>query len=295
MAASKGFSKLDDPPDEGPDWARAFHLKTGRGPYGIQGLSSALGLSRTTLLYYESLGIINPERAGEAGKRQFSSQDIFRLVGATMLKNVGIPPRELAQALAGDPFTPECLEAYEERARQRIAYIKAQTVALAKLAELKRGVGTIEVVDVEQYYICFDRAEAGFHGYPANEVLDLLLEHAPIGSLGCLYDCDYLTGDFSVHSGRTISVDDAPLIDGLVDIEVEDLPVIGGMRCLRSIEFFPNPYSEQDALILEDQRGRISCYLSEHGLEIAGRAFVPYSLCSGDGIYLPLCIPVRDR
>ncbi len=46
---------------DGPNWARAFHLKTGQGPYGIQELSSTLGLSRTTLLYYESLGIVKPE------------------------------------------------------------------------------------------------------------------------------------------------------------------------------------------------------------------------------------------
>ncbi len=280
---------------EGPDWARAFHLKTGQGPYGIQELSSALGLSRTTLLYYESLGIVKPERADGAGRRMFGSQDIFRLIGATMLKNVGIPPRKLAQALEGDPFAPERLDEYGERARRRIAYIEAQVAALSRLTELKRGVGTMEVVDIDRYYIYFDRAEAGFHDYPANGALDLLLEHAPIGSLGCLYDCDYLTGDFSVRSGRTVPVADAPLIDGLVDIDVEKSPVIGGMRCLCSIELFANPYSEQDSLLLEDQRRRVRRYLSEHGLEVAGPAFNPYSLCSSDGLYLPLCIPVRER
>ncbi len=280
---------------DGPNWARAFHLKTGQGPYGIQELSSTLGLSRTTLLYYESLGIVKPERTEGAGRRQFGSQDIFRLIGATMLKNVGIPPRELAQALEDDPFAPERLDEYAERARRRIAYIEAQMAALSRLTELKRGVGTMEVVDVARYYIYFDRAETGFHDYPANGTLDLLLEHAPIGSLGCLYDCDYLTGDFSVRSGRTVPVADAPLIDGLVDIDVEKSPVIGGMRCLCSIELFANPYSEQDSSLLEDQRRRVRRYLSEHGLEVAGPAFNPYSLCSGDGLYLPLCIPVREK
>ena len=295
MAVSMGAGDHGSTGGKGPNWARAFHLKTGQGPYGIQELSGTLGLSRTTLLYYESLGIVKPERAEGAGKRQFGSQDIFRLIGATMLKNVGIPPRELAQALEDDPFAPEHLVEYGERARRRIAYIEAQMAALARLTELKRGVGTMEVVDVGRYYIYFDRAETGFHDYPANGTLDLLLEHAPIGSLGCLYDCDYLTGDFSVRSGRTIPVDDAPLIDGLVDIDIEKSPVIGGMRCLCSIEFLANPYSEQDSLLLEDQRQRVRRYLSEHDLEVAGAAFNPYSLCSGDGLYLPLCIPVRNK
>ena len=48
------------------------------------------GLSRSTLLYYDRIGLLSPSSRTEAGYRLYSDQDVEKLKRIVALKNVGI-------------------------------------------------------------------------------------------------------------------------------------------------------------------------------------------------------------
>lgn len=274
-----------------PNWAAALHLKTRQGPYGIQSLTRTLGLSRTTLLYYESLGIVSSARAGEGGMREFSAQDIFKLVGAMTLKNVGVPPKDLAARLADDPFSPGHFDAYAACVERRIRYAQAQLAALDALSRLRGRVGRVDVEDVPAHLIYFDQAEQGFHRYPEDQALDALLENAPICSLGAVYEGDFLRGAYKARAGRTVPASAAGLIDGLP----EGLPVLGGCRCVCCAAHVADPFGSQDGAAMDETAGRMAEFADERGLTACGDAFNPYTLCCEDGLYMLVCQPVEER
>ena len=261
--------------------------------YTVSDLTSTLNISRTTLLYYEQLGIVRPERNGESGYRVYRSRDVFRLMSAIMLKNVGVEPKNLAARLDGEPFSDEHFAEYLQMAQKAVAYHEARLDCLRVLDELRRSVGTLSIVDVEPYYIVYDRAEGGYHDFPDDEGLVSLLANMPIGGLGSRDVADYSSLDRRPHVGgtlwgRTVAVRHAHLIEGL---QPERLELIGGCRCVRSVTFqedIVNPGADSGG-----ERGRVLAYLDEHGLRPAGWAFCPYSLPSDHGYYVPLCLPVE--
>lgn len=259
--------------------------------YTVSDLTSTLNISRTTLLYYEQLGIVRPERNEESGYRTYHSRDIFRLMSAILLKNVGIEPKHLADRLDSEPFSDEHFDEYLELTRHAIAYHEAQLDCLQKLNRLRHAVGTIGVVDVEPYYISYDRAEGGYHDFPDDEALVSLLANMPIGGLGS-HDREALLGDIpgrvgSAHWGRTVAVRHAPLIEGLP----QGLAIIGGCRCVCSVTF-QEDIVDPGPDIVQDRR-RIQAFLDEHELRATEPAFCPYSLPSDSGFYVPSCVPVE--
>ena len=74
--------------------------------YTIRDVTSTLHISRTTLLYYEELGIVHPFRDEETGYRYYSDADLFRLLSCKLLKNIGVPLKDMAERLDNEPFTP---------------------------------------------------------------------------------------------------------------------------------------------------------------------------------------------
>lgn len=259
--------------------------------YSISDLTNTLNISRTTLLYYEQLGILDPERTGDSRWRSYTDADIFRLMSCIMLKNIGVPPRDLADRLEEGPFTDEHFDEYLAWADRRVAYCQAQRVCLGRLNDLRHAVGTMSVVDVEPYYISYDRAEGGYHDFPEDEALVSLLANMPIGGLGSCYGGDMFEGDGTNRWGRTVAVEFAHLVEGLVP---DGLTIIGGCRCLRLVYFNPDLFGPWDDAA-GSARAAMRTYLEGHGLEAAGKAFAPYSLPSDKGFYVPLCLPVRGR
>ena len=57
------------------------------------------GLSRSTLLYYDSIRLLSPSSVGENGYRLFSPEDERRLSSIVALKNVGLPLKEVKRIL----------------------------------------------------------------------------------------------------------------------------------------------------------------------------------------------------
>lgn len=121
-------------------------------------LAARFGLSRTTLLYYDRLGLLHPARSS-AGYRRYGSGDVARLDAICRLRRAGLPLEAIGRLLNSP--TPELVEALAVRLSELDAEIAAlreqQRVVLDALA---RGEG------------------AGRTWTPDRATLVALLEHA---------------------------------------------------------------------------------------------------------------------
>lgn len=261
----------------------ARHIADG---YTVGEVASALGISRSTLLYYESHGLVRPEHR-ENGYRRYTNDDIYRLMGNVTLRNVGIDAREASALLDNDPFSRANLTRYRREAARQADFLHAVDECLGKL-QLLLGRGD-EVVDefVEPYFLCQDESENGFRDYPDNEVLSSLLALLPVSSLGVVFNEDYFDLNTRGEWGRTIPQKYAYLVDDLPGSLVE----LGGHRCLTAVKHDQGVFdlrTEENTM-----SGKIACYMKEHGLRQVGRAFCPYTLITHrDGVYIMVCVPV---
>ena len=256
--------------------------------YSTGDMTSALGISRATLLYYESHGAVAPNKDEKTGYRSYTNDDVQRLMCGVMLKNLGMRTADLTEWLSGDPFTAERFAVYSESVRRRISYCQAQLECLERLQRMHDATGTLWVEEIEPFYICYDASELGYEDYPDTGALDLLLRNMPIGSVGAQFDGDLFDIGLRPRWGRTVAVRHADLIPGLP----EGLDVMGGCLCLCAAKF------EREILVPNNDettvRWKMRDYLESHGLRVAGRAFCPYALPSGEGVRYLLCLPV-DR
>src|SRR5512144_2574472 len=65
----------------------------------ISALARAVGLSRSTLLYYDRLGLLRPARRSAAGYRLYSTADASRLEQICLHRQMGISLKEIAVVL----------------------------------------------------------------------------------------------------------------------------------------------------------------------------------------------------
>lgn len=67
-------------------------------------LAARFGLSRTTLLYYDRLGLLRPSARTAAGYRVYDAADVARLATICRLRRAGLPLAEIGRALdSGSP------------------------------------------------------------------------------------------------------------------------------------------------------------------------------------------------
>ncbi|MEE8717502.1 MAG: MerR family transcriptional regulator [Coriobacteriales bacterium] len=256
--------------------------------YTVKEMVDTFGISRTNLLYYEKIGIVSPGRSEEASYRIYDEMDVFRLMSAMLLRNAGIPPKDLSRYL-DDPYSFDHVLSYQRHAEWKVQYDQAMMDCIRVIGHMVLNVGTIETADVEPYCICWDNAEQGYHDFPSNENLGLLMAHVPLGSFGSYGDDPYVSEDVSIRWGRTVSMRNAALIPGL-DLNMD---IIGGYRCVCFIHFEPDLYAmTRPQEFARHDRERIAAYMDARGLRQVGRAFWPFTLPSGNGFFVMTCIPV---
>jgi len=111
----------------------------------ISSLAKAAGLSRSTLLYYDRLGLLKPSGRSHSGYRQYSAADRERLEQICLYRQMGIPLREMKKLLE-ESSGAESIEILNRRLRfldREIANFRRQQrhiVELLKMKPLKEGV-----------------------------------------------------------------------------------------------------------------------------------------------------------
>lgn len=248
-------------------------------------------LSRTTIKYYEKVGILSDKDFDETTRR-YSEQGARRLSCAIALRNIGIPIGEVADRLDREPFSPDNVDNYRSLISQRVARDEALLACLTRQSDLIRQSGTIRVERVDAY--CLQLAPAGDapdggaaaqERQPPKDDLGY-----PISNYGGLFCGDDPLAPSALAHGRAVAREHIGVVDGFS----ADNRTVGGTRCLVARLHLPNYSFEQ-----LDWR-RLFAPIREKAaslrLKAAGPAFVPYCapMLSGD-VYLPVCVPVRRR
>ena len=254
--------------------------------YSMKDMEETFGVARTTVIYYEKLGILKPKRQDGNGYRVFTTKDVFRLMESTILKNIGVPIKDHALYLDGnldDDQVEELLRISSERKERA----DALNEGFERVVRAKRRAGTLSLENVEAYYATWDSAEKGYLNFNGSTNLDRLIENLPISGMGSIWE----ESPFKRNVGRwcrTVPVARAHLLD---DFTGQDS--LGGCRCLVAYTFWTDIYDEVDDRDI--WRTRVEDFLAAKGLEAAGSAFSPFCAPSDHGYYVPVCIPVRPR
>lgn len=97
----------------------------------ITRLAREFALSRSTLLYYDRIGLLCPEERSEAGYRLYSERQVEKLRQICAYRATGLPLKEIARLLSGrrPAGTPEPL-------RQRLAEVSRTITGLRKQQQL---------------------------------------------------------------------------------------------------------------------------------------------------------------
>lgn len=102
------------------------------------------GLSRSTLLYYDSIGLLAPSGRSAAGYRLYTDGDDQRLAAVCVYREMGLTLAEIREIVdaSGDDATTRVLERrLEELNRSIAAHREQQRVVLALLKNRHRFAG----------------------------------------------------------------------------------------------------------------------------------------------------------
>jgi DNA-binding transcriptional MerR regulator len=103
-------------------------------PLTISTLAKRFGLSRSTLLYYDRLGLMSPTRHSAAGYRLYGEEARQRLSRIIELRAAGLPLETIKQILETNTPLAEALERQVAALNQQLAELRArQRVVLSLL------------------------------------------------------------------------------------------------------------------------------------------------------------------
>lgn len=76
----------------------------------INQVEELVDITKKNIRYYEDEGLIKPRRNSENGYREYSMEDVERLLKIRLLRQLSIPIEEIRRILAGDLTFKECME-----------------------------------------------------------------------------------------------------------------------------------------------------------------------------------------
>lgn len=150
-------------------------------------LAARFGLSRTTLLYYDRLGLLRPSRSS-GGYRRYTPDDAARLAAVCRLRAAGLPLATIGRLL--DSPTPELVEALALRLTEldhQIGALRAQQRIVLDALARGEGAGRTWTPDVEALVALLEQAgvtaERRLAWHAAAERADSRLHHLLLESL----------------------------------------------------------------------------------------------------------------
>lgn len=100
----------------------------------ISEVTKITGLSRTTLLYYESKGLLHPSQTGESGYRKYAMDDISQIMFYQSMKPLGVSVEEYTAAFESREKSP-CEDVYELIQLKKSEYLRRMALYLSMWEE----------------------------------------------------------------------------------------------------------------------------------------------------------------
>jgi len=125
-------------------------------------LADATGLTVRTLHHFDEVGLLRPAIRSQAGHRLYTADDVRRLYRIIALRHLGIPLREIAQALDGDVDDLQLavrgqlehvdqMIARQRQARRRLLALR-QTIHQAQEPSIDQLIDTMEAIMQAGYF-----------------------------------------------------------------------------------------------------------------------------------------------
>lgn len=114
-----------------PTIASWFRLGEMKSHYRITELGRRFGLSRSTLLYYDHIGLLHPSERSPAGYRLYTSADLATLERICFFRDAGLSLTEIAHVMASEDTGSPALERRLREISCEIAALKSQQRLIA--------------------------------------------------------------------------------------------------------------------------------------------------------------------
>lgn len=204
-------------------------------PYSAKHLLHTLDISRSSLLYYERIGLISPGRVDENGYRTYADADVFRIFAYIVMRTVGYAANEAVERIdeRGCFLDRDLVDECVRKVSQRMAYDALLLAALERLVEARRAFDERPLLpipcDIPRFLFFRDHAEAGYDRFGGEAALAELVRHLPIVSLGAHYGAYPPRRDSSCLWGRVLPEECL----AVVPVDPEAAQVLGGVPGLR--------------------------------------------------------------
>jgi DNA-binding transcriptional MerR regulator len=121
--------------------------------YTVGGLAKSFGLSRSTLLYYDSIGLCKPSGRSAANYRTYTEKDRQRLGQICMYRRAGLPLADIGRILetGGKKGIRPMLEKQLDALSREIRTLREQQHFIVKLLKNDRALAKIRVMDKESW------------------------------------------------------------------------------------------------------------------------------------------------
>lgn len=118
--------------------------------YSIGQLAKWAGLSRSTLLYYDQLGLLKPSQRGDNGYRYYSAEDKTHLEQILVYRQAGLPLERIL-ALCSSPaigVLPELLQQQLSDLNQQMSLLRQQQRVVLRLI----GIAAIDQINSKEQW-----------------------------------------------------------------------------------------------------------------------------------------------
>ena len=120
--------------------------------YRISGLARIFGLSRSTLLYYDRIGLLRPSERSRANYREYSHADRKRLEQICRYRRTGMSLEAIADILAAPrQQTVKALERRLEALNREIHDLRSQQQTIVTLLKDKSLMAGTRVLDKQRW------------------------------------------------------------------------------------------------------------------------------------------------
>lgn len=130
---------------------RAWDMKPDKLTIGM--LARACGLSRSTLLYYDRLGLLRAARRSSSNYRLYSSGEARRLEQICLHRQMGIPLKEIG-ALLAEPGANASVEILQRRLQaldRDIAELRRQQRCIVQILKQKSIYDEVNMINKERW------------------------------------------------------------------------------------------------------------------------------------------------
>ena len=121
-------------------------------PLTISQLAGRFGLSRSTLLYYDSIGLLSPSERTASNYRLYSDADLRRMETIDVYRKAGLRLKDIARVLdSGDSDLSELLERRLRSLNGEIRDMRRQQKMLVTLLRNKEALHEARHLDKESW------------------------------------------------------------------------------------------------------------------------------------------------